>query len=202
MCTLALLVSFSFGVLVYFLWFVKSWVLPNIIVCLQYGLVGHFWYAAGAVIHLFLFAIMAAEIRIKCPGAKTYLQVSKLWPLLCNFIFVYICVCGAWVKLISLIRFLKIFFYLVNGKWASAEHIYSKYMNIFPPASLLITPISVQALTIEYFKALDTWKENCERLDLTRELLREGIIQSQGIIKKNVCFVALKYMLTSLTYTF
>ncbi len=46
------------------------------VVCLfQYGLVGHFWFAASMTIQLFLFSIVAAEIRIKAPGAKTYLQV-------------------------------------------------------------------------------------------------------------------------------
>ncbi len=50
---------------------------------LQFGLVGHFWYAAGLVIQLFLFAIVMAEIRIKAPGAKTYLQVigTNMWML-------------------------------------------------------------------------------------------------------------------------
>ncbi|ELT93697.1 hypothetical protein CAPTEDRAFT_226021 [Capitella teleta] len=41
----------------------------------RYGIVGGFWYAAGMVVHLFLFAIVACEIRIKAPGAKTFLQV-------------------------------------------------------------------------------------------------------------------------------
>ena len=36
----------------------------------QFGLVGHFWFAAGMCIQIFLFAIVVAEIRIKAPGAK------------------------------------------------------------------------------------------------------------------------------------
>ena len=43
----------------------------------QYGLAGHFWCAAGAAIQLFLFAIVGCEIRIKAPGAKTFLQVIR-----------------------------------------------------------------------------------------------------------------------------
>jgi hypothetical protein len=44
---------------------------------LQYGIVGGFWFAAAMAMHLFLFAIVACEIRIKAPGAKTFLQVIK-----------------------------------------------------------------------------------------------------------------------------
>lgn len=43
----------------------------------KYGLAGHFWCAAGAAIQLFLFAIVGCEIRIKAPGAKTFLQVIR-----------------------------------------------------------------------------------------------------------------------------
>ena len=48
-----------------------------IFVLFQYGIIGHFWFAAGASVHIFLFAIVAAEIRIKAPGAKTFLQVFE-----------------------------------------------------------------------------------------------------------------------------
>ncbi len=52
---------------------------------LQFGLVGHFWFAAGMTIQLYLFAIVVAEIRIKAPGAKTFLQVKYIIP----YYFVY-----------------------------------------------------------------------------------------------------------------
>jgi len=42
-----------------------------------WGVVGTFWFAAALACQLFLFSIVAAEIRIKAPGAKTYLQVIK-----------------------------------------------------------------------------------------------------------------------------
>lgn len=42
-----------------------------------FGIVGHFWYSASGVIHLLLFAILASEIRIKAPGARTFLQVIR-----------------------------------------------------------------------------------------------------------------------------
>ncbi|CAD5124232.1 DgyrCDS12527 [Dimorphilus gyrociliatus] len=42
-----------------------------------YGIAGQFWHAVGSTIGVFLFAIVVAEIRIKAPGAKTFLQVIK-----------------------------------------------------------------------------------------------------------------------------
>ena len=54
----------------------------------QFGLAGHFWFAAGMCIQLFLFAIVVAEIRIKAPGAKTYLQVKRIHMLAdCDLVF-------------------------------------------------------------------------------------------------------------------
>lgn len=41
----------------------------------KYGVIGQFWFCAGLVIQPLLFAIVACEIRIKAPGAKTFLQV-------------------------------------------------------------------------------------------------------------------------------
>ncbi|KAK2148053.1 hypothetical protein LSH36_519g04111 [Paralvinella palmiformis] len=41
----------------------------------KYGVVGQFWFCAGLIIQPLLFAIVACEIRIKAPGAKTFLQV-------------------------------------------------------------------------------------------------------------------------------
>jgi len=60
-----------------FIWSLKEY--SNVVyVFVQYGLVGHFWHSASGSTHLLLFAIVAAEIRIKAPGAKTFLQVTKL----------------------------------------------------------------------------------------------------------------------------
>jgi Na+/proline symporter len=44
---------------------------------LQYGISGPFWYAAGATIQILLFAMLSAQLKIKAPGAKTFLQVIK-----------------------------------------------------------------------------------------------------------------------------
>ncbi|GAU91254.1 hypothetical protein RvY_03547-1 [Ramazzottius varieornatus] len=39
------------------------------------GPAGAFWYAAGAAIQILLFAILAVQLRVRAPGAKTYLRV-------------------------------------------------------------------------------------------------------------------------------
>ena len=41
----------------------------------QFGLAGHFFYSAAASVPILLFAAVACQIRIKAPGAKTFLQV-------------------------------------------------------------------------------------------------------------------------------
>ena len=45
--------------------------------CLQYGISGAFWYAAGATIQLFLFATLTVQLKLRAPGAKTFLQVIR-----------------------------------------------------------------------------------------------------------------------------
>ncbi len=48
---------------------------------LQYGISGPFWYAAGATIQILLFAMISIQLKIRAPGAKTFLQVS--WHTIC-----------------------------------------------------------------------------------------------------------------------
>ena len=43
---------------------------------MQFGVAGQYWFAAGTAAHLLLFSIVACEVRVKAPGAKTYLQVT------------------------------------------------------------------------------------------------------------------------------
>ena len=38
---------------------------------------GSFWYAAGATIQILLFSMIAVQLKIRAPGAKTFLQVVK-----------------------------------------------------------------------------------------------------------------------------
>lgn len=43
----------------------------------QYGISGPFWYAAGASIQMLLFSMVSVQLKIRAPGAKTFLQVIK-----------------------------------------------------------------------------------------------------------------------------
>ncbi|KAI8493622.1 hypothetical protein Bbelb_285430 [Branchiostoma belcheri] len=42
-----------------------------------FGISGPFWYAAGASVQIIVFAILSVELKMKAPGAKTYLQVIR-----------------------------------------------------------------------------------------------------------------------------
>ena len=43
----------------------------------QYGISGPFWYAAGATVQILLFSILSVQLKIRAPGAKTFLQVVR-----------------------------------------------------------------------------------------------------------------------------
>ncbi|XP_061180272.1 uncharacterized protein LOC133188802 [Saccostrea echinata] len=43
----------------------------------KYGISGPFWYAAGASIQMLLFSMVSVQLKIRAPGAKTFLQVIK-----------------------------------------------------------------------------------------------------------------------------
>ena len=45
----------------------------------QYGISGPFWYAAGATIQILIFAMISIQLKIKAPGAKTFLQVGNVY---------------------------------------------------------------------------------------------------------------------------
>jgi SSS family transporter len=44
-------------------------------VAFQYGVSGPFWYASGATIQVLLFAVLAVEIKRKCPAVHTALEI-------------------------------------------------------------------------------------------------------------------------------
>ncbi|CAH1783799.1 unnamed protein product [Owenia fusiformis] len=50
---------------------VSSWAVT------KWGIVGSFWYSVASVVPVFVFSMVAAELKIKSPGAKTYLQIIK-----------------------------------------------------------------------------------------------------------------------------
>ncbi|KAK6177025.1 hypothetical protein SNE40_015215 [Patella caerulea] len=43
----------------------------------KYGISGPFWYAAGATIQILLFSMLAVQLKIRAPGAKTFLQLIR-----------------------------------------------------------------------------------------------------------------------------
>ncbi len=45
----------------------------------QYGISGPYWYAGGATIQIIIFSILSIMLKMRAPGAKTFLQVSSLF---------------------------------------------------------------------------------------------------------------------------
>ncbi|XP_021366508.1 urea-proton symporter DUR3-like [Mizuhopecten yessoensis] len=58
-------------------WTWAATLLQSSTVASKYGISGPFWYAAGAAIQILLFAMISVQLKIKAPGAKTFLQVIK-----------------------------------------------------------------------------------------------------------------------------
>ena len=48
----------------------------------QYGISGPYWYAGGATIQIIIFSILSIMLKMRAPGAKTFLQVSSLFVLI------------------------------------------------------------------------------------------------------------------------
>ena len=44
---------------------------------MQYGISGPYWYAGGATIQIIIFSILSIMLKMRAPGAKTFLQVIK-----------------------------------------------------------------------------------------------------------------------------
>jgi SSS family transporter len=56
----------------------------------QYGVSGPFWYAAGATVQVLLFAILAIEIKRKCPAIHTMLEVVLVrWGTIAHLVFLW-----------------------------------------------------------------------------------------------------------------
>ncbi|XP_078578183.1 uncharacterized protein LOC144863097 [Branchiostoma floridae x Branchiostoma japonicum] len=58
-------------------WTWAATLLQSCTVSSKFGISGPFWYAAGASVQIIVFAILSVELKMKAPGAKTYLQVIK-----------------------------------------------------------------------------------------------------------------------------
>ncbi|XP_048249148.1 urea-proton symporter DUR3-like [Haliotis rufescens] len=58
-------------------WTWAATLLQSSTVASKYGISGPFWYAAGATIQILLFATLSVQLKIRAPGAKTFLQVIR-----------------------------------------------------------------------------------------------------------------------------
>ena len=59
-------------------------------VAYTYGVSGPFWYASGATIQILLFAILAIEIKLKCPAIHTMLEVVLArWGSTAHMVFLF-----------------------------------------------------------------------------------------------------------------
>ncbi|KAL3875049.1 hypothetical protein ACJMK2_037988 [Sinanodonta woodiana] len=58
-------------------WTWAATLLYSCTVASKYGISGPFWYAAGATIQILLFAMLSVQLKIRAPGAKTFLQVIR-----------------------------------------------------------------------------------------------------------------------------
>jgi Na+/proline symporter len=58
----------------------------------NFGVSGPFWYASGATIQVLLFAILAIEIKRKCPAIHTVLEVVHArWGTTAHMVFLFFC---------------------------------------------------------------------------------------------------------------
>lgn len=59
-------------------------------VAYKFGVSGPFWYAAGATVQIILFAILAIEIKRKCPAIHTMLEVVQIrWGFAAHMTFLF-----------------------------------------------------------------------------------------------------------------
>ncbi|XP_052271715.1 uncharacterized protein LOC127872425 [Dreissena polymorpha] len=58
-------------------WTWAATLLVSCTVTSKYGISGPFWYAAGATIQILLFSMVSVQLKVRAPGAKTFLQVIR-----------------------------------------------------------------------------------------------------------------------------
>ncbi|XP_076358090.1 uncharacterized protein LOC143250861 [Tachypleus tridentatus] len=58
-------------------WTWAATLLQSSAVASKYGISGPFWYASGATVQILLFAMLSVQLKIRAPGAKTFLQLIK-----------------------------------------------------------------------------------------------------------------------------
>ncbi|XP_013412874.1 urea-proton symporter DUR3-like [Lingula anatina] len=58
-------------------WIWAATLLQSSAVAAMYGISGPYWYAAGATIQILLYAMLSVQLKVRAPGAKTFLQVIR-----------------------------------------------------------------------------------------------------------------------------
>ena len=102
----------------------------------NYGLSGSYWYGSGACIQILLFAIVCMEMRIKAPGARTFLQIiqvrfdKKTHILYCVFALLTNAIVTA-MLLVGGIASLSYSFPGVSGEYAILLYIISMSLYVF-----------------------------------------------------------------------
>ncbi|EIE23218.1 urea active transporter [Coccomyxa subellipsoidea C-169] len=116
-------------------WTWSSTLLTSSLYVYLYGISGAFWYAAGAVVQIFLFGVMAIEIKRKAPRAHTVLELVRMrWGNVANWVFFYICILNN--------TFICVLLYLGAGAVFNA----ATGMNIY--AAVMLIPLSVCIYTV------------------------------------------------------
>ncbi|KAH0382066.1 solute symporter family transporter, partial [Aureobasidium melanogenum] len=59
-------------------WTWAATLLQSATVAYEYGVAGPFWYAAGATVQIFMFAILACKVKMNAPRAHTYLEIIQV----------------------------------------------------------------------------------------------------------------------------
>ncbi|XP_006823327.1 uncharacterized protein LOC100367327 [Saccoglossus kowalevskii] len=101
-------------------WTWAAGLLQSSTVTAKYGISGAFWYASGATIQIILFAMASIELKIRAPGAKTFLQVIQarfgkkvhvvfcFFALLTNIIVTAMLMLGAAAAMTTLVEYLSL----------------------------------------------------------------------------------------------
>ncbi|ESO00915.1 hypothetical protein HELRODRAFT_82671 [Helobdella robusta] len=101
-------------------WTWAATLLQSTTVTVMYGISGAYWYAAGATIQILLFSIIIVMLKVKAPGAKTYLQVIRarfdrathltfcVFALVTNFVVTAMLMLGGATVLTNMIKGLSI----------------------------------------------------------------------------------------------
>jgi len=60
-------------------WTWSATLLQSSTVASKYGISGPYWYAGGATIQIIIFSILSIMLKTRAPGAKTFLQIRRIF---------------------------------------------------------------------------------------------------------------------------